>query len=226
MLVSDQEGIGKYELTAKLSSEQRKSFEEKSRLRIYEKGQTIYSENYRATDLFVIDRGIVKSVKEGTNGTESIIKLATDRELIGLESIMPDNKYCSTAKALIETTVLVIPGSYIHELSHKNNAVCEFMLMKFNTQLVTLNERILEFANHPPRIRMAKWLIQLDDAYGKEEGIKILREDLASLLGTARETATRILSEFRMAQLIEIQNKKIFVINKKGLLRLIHEFEN
>jgi len=69
-------------------------------------------------------------------------------------------------------------------------------------------------------------LLQLGDSYGVDGGdrqrldIALTREEIAGLVGTATETVIRLLSEFKKDKLIDLQGKKIILLNRKGLARL------
>ena len=66
---------------------------------------------------------------------------------------------------------------------------------------------------------MAASLLQLQDIYG-EDPINLSREDLANFVGTATETLIRFLKEFKEEGLIEIQTRKVFILNSTKLHQL------
>jgi CRP-like cAMP-binding protein len=50
--------------------------------------------------------------------------------------------------------------------------------------------------------------------------INISRDDLASIVGTARETAVRILTEFKEAGIVETKGRKIIVHDVNQLIKI------
>ena len=69
------------------------------------------------------------------------------------------------------------------------------------------------------RKRVAEAILLLHDRYSKEgkEDIQILREDLAHIVGTAKESVIRMLTEFKDDGFIEITDGIIRINNRKKL---------
>jgi CRP/FNR family transcriptional regulator len=78
---------------------------------------------------------------------------------------------------------------------------------------------ITDMAQKSVRERMASSLLQLKDIYG-EEPINLSREDLANYVGTATETLIRFLKEFKEEGLINIQTRKVFIIDSAKLHKI------
>ena len=76
------------------------------------------------------------------------------------------------------------------------------------------------------RERLAFVLLQLADSYGIEGGggqkidLILSREEIAGIVGTATESVIRLLSEFKKDKLIELDGKRIIILDKRGLARL------
>jgi CRP-like cAMP-binding protein len=72
------------------------------------------------------------------------------------------------------------------------------------------------------RERTAEALIDLQENHSEPDSdeIRISREDLASIVGTATESLIRTLSEFKTDGLIEIDGRKVKIINKVSLKKL------
>ena len=54
--------------------------------------------------------------------------------------------------------------------------------------------------------------------------ISLTREELANIVGTATESVIRLLSEFKTDKLIELNGRKIKILNKKGLEKISNVF--
>jgi CRP/FNR family transcriptional regulator, polysaccharide utilization system transcription regulator len=71
---------------------------------------------------------------------------------------------------------------------------------------------------------MAEALLFLKEIYGVEADgetltVSLSREEIATLVGTATETAIRLLSEFKSGKMVEFVGKKIKIIDQKELLK-------
>ncbi|MCB0778324.1 MAG: winged helix-turn-helix domain-containing protein, partial [Flavobacteriales bacterium] len=74
------------------------------------------------------------------------------------------------------------------------------------------------------RQRVAQALLRLRDRFSGDDpghlGVRISREDLATIVGTATESLIRTLSDLRGEGLIEVQGRDIRIRDGKGLEKL------
>ena len=83
-------------------------------------------------------------------------------------------------------------------------------------------EREVQFLNlayYSVRKRVADAILLLDERYRQEgkDDIRILREDLAHIVGTAKESVIRMLTEFKEDDYIEIKDGLIRIVDKNKL---------
>lgn len=83
------------------------------------------------------------------------------------------------------------------------------------------DDHLVAMAQKPVKQRLAETLIYLYDTFGtnpdKSLNVKLSREEIASMVGTATESCIRILSEFNKSGIIELSGKKIIIPNRKKL---------
>ena len=91
-------------------------------------------------------------------------------------------------------------------------------------ELGEANAYITDIAQKTVRERLAEILIHLKDDFGLDENnilqISLTREELASIVGTATESVIRLLSEFKHDKLIELNGRKIKILDEAGLVRI------
>jgi CRP-like cAMP-binding protein len=97
------------------------------------------------------------------------------------------------------------------------------MLQIVSRELREANDYITDIAQKSVRERLAEVLLLLRDNFDTDRQdmlqISLTREELANMVGTATESVIRLLSEFRADQLIELQGRKIKILNVQGLRR-------
>ena len=86
-------------------------------------------------------------------------------------------------------------------------------------QVVRLNEQLLEALYVPVDKRILRRLLALRDICGVEDGVALpfTQEDLASMAGTTRPTANRVLTRLRDDGLIELGRGRITVVDRAAL---------
>lgn len=192
------------------------------------KGKTIYVEGSRPGKVFCIKEGVVKIYKTGNYGKEQIIRFATSGEFFGLRAVIGDNDYTSTAVAVEDSVICGITRYDFNELLSKYPKFSNSIITYLSGKLEEANNKITSIAQKPGRELLAETLITLDRIYkedsvatGKKHTvIKLMRQDIANLTGTATETTIRLLSEFKHDKLISIKGREITLLNIEAIRRI------
>jgi CRP/FNR family transcriptional regulator len=193
--------------------------------RVYHKGEMIFFVNDRPAGLYCIRHGNVKVYKVGGDGREQIIRLVGAGEILGYRSLIAGTPYSSFAMPIEETHICFIPRSELMSLLTTDAAFSMRMMGLLSNELRSAEERIVEIAQKPVRERLAETLVVLLEKYGVEAdgeslGIRLTREELANIVGTATESVIRLLSEFNRDGLIEIRGRKLRIVDREGLLAM------
>jgi CRP-like cAMP-binding protein len=190
----------------------------------FKRGIIIYREGSRINGCYCIRSGIIKVYKTGIDGKEQIIRFAQAGDIIGFRSVLSNELACTTAHVLEDAVTCFIPHDTLIYLV-KNNGNFSMELMQITCkELGEANAYITDIAQKTVRERLAEILIHLKDDFGLDENkilqISLTREELASIVGTATESVIRLLSEFKQDQLIELNGRKIKILDEAGLVRI------
>ena len=194
----------------------------------YKRGEIIYHEGSRINGFYCINSGIIKVYKTGIDGKEQIIRFAKQGDVIGYRSVLSNELACTTAK-IIEDAVLCYISSDILFSLVKNNGNFSMEIMKLTCkELGEANAYITDIAQKTVRERLAEVLIHLKDNFGLDDDqmlqISLTREELANIVGTATESVIRLLSEFKNDGLIELNGRKIKILNSRSLTKIGNNF--
>jgi CRP-like cAMP-binding protein len=190
----------------------------------YKKGTYIYHEGNRITGCYLVMNGILKIFKTGIDGKEQIIRFAKPFDIIGFRSVLSGELACTTAKTLEDCTLCYIPQESLFYLV-KNNGNFSLELLQLSCrELGEANEYITDIAQKTVRERLAEILIHLKENFGLDKEnilqISLTREELANIVGTATESVIRLLSEFKSDNVLEINGRKIKILNYKALIKI------
>ncbi len=196
--------------------------------RRFKKGETLYHEGRRINGVYCINSGIVKIFKTGFDGKEQILMFARKGDIIGYRSVLANELACTTAKMIEDGLLCFIPADLLLEFV-KNNTSFSYEIMKMACkELGSANQYITDLAQKSVRERLAEILLHLADKFGINEdnllNIILTREELANIVGTATESVIRLLSEFKHSGLIELQGRKIRILDKEGLKHISNAF--
>lgn len=200
-----------YEELKKLSLERR--------VKHFKKRESLFEEGDYPRYLYFINSGKVKIFKTNEDGKEYIIDIVLDGDFIGYNDLIREQKYAESATALEDTDVSLIPREDFISLLHANRDVASQLIKMLANNVTDKEEQLLNLAYHSVRKRVANAILLLSDKEGDTE-INILRDDLARIVGTAKESVIRMLTEFKEDGYIEISDGAIVIKNRTKLENL------
>ena len=192
----------------------------------YAKGQVIFREGAYPTGIFFLREGKVKKFKTDKQGKEHIIYVANSGEMIGYHALLAEERYPDAAATLEESLISFIPRQDFLSVLSTSKVLSQRLLKTLSHEFSVFVNSVASFAQRSVRERFAMQLILLREKYkkdftpGMEVEIDISRDDLASLVGTARENIVRILKEFKEDEILETRGRKILIKNVDKLLKI------
>ncbi|WP_426429848.1 Crp/Fnr family transcriptional regulator [Winogradskyella sp. HB-48] len=189
--------------------------------KFYKKGQVIFEEGETLNGVYCVRDGVCKLTKLSENGKDQVVKLVVKGDLLGKRSLVTDEKTNLSAIALNDMEMCFIPKSEIIDDLSKNPKFTMDVLREMANDLKESDESLVNMAQKSVKRRMAEILMYIHDNFGTDnEGylsIVLSREDYASIVGTATESAIRILSQFKKEDLISTKGKHIMIEDYNGL---------
>jgi len=195
----------------------------------YKKGDAIFEEGKSIGGIYCLREGKCKLSRLNGNGKEQIVRFIKGGDLIGYRSLFSDEPVALTASALEDMTACYIPRDEIMHLIENNNNFAKSMLREVCNVLRTTNDSLAKMAQKSVKERLAGSLLDLEEVFGTNNDgtidLKLSREEIASYIGTATESAIRLISEFKKEGLIAIKGKKIMVLDKDRLRHIAEGFK-
>lgn len=196
--------------------------------RQYKRGDILYQEGNRISGFYCINSGIIKVYKTGFDGKEQIIRFAKSGDIIAYRSVLSNEVACTSAKVIEDCQVCFISSEILTSLIKTNPAYALELMKLACHELGEANSFITDIAQKTVRERVAEILLLLADDFGLDEQnflrISLTRQELANIVGTATESVIRLLSEFKSDKLVELNGRKIKLINLKGLEKISNVF--
>jgi CRP-like cAMP-binding protein len=188
------------------------------------RGDIIYHEGNRVSGIYCVNKGIIKHFKTGIDGKEQIVRFSKPGDIFGFRSLLSDEPACTTAKVIEDAGLCFIPSEQFIKLINENAAFSMAIMKMSCHELGDANQYILDIAQKNVRERLAEILALLHKNFGETPdgylNISLTREELASFVGTATESVIRLLSEFKSDKLIEINRRKIKIIDIQKIKKI------
>ncbi|MCB0712710.1 MAG: Crp/Fnr family transcriptional regulator [Ignavibacteriae bacterium] len=192
--------------------------------RRYKRGEFLYLEGEPAAGLYCVHSGKIKVFKTGQDGREQILRLAKPGDALGYRSLLDGGKHSSSSQALEETHVCFISKQMFYSLvaSGPNFTLRLFEIL--SDELDNTEQRVVEMAQKSVLERVAETILLLQNTYGLKEdnrtlNVRITREDIANIVGSATESVIRNLTHLKDQGMIEIRGRDIQVLDSSALVR-------
>ncbi|WP_156308628.1 response regulator [Sphingobacterium endophyticum] len=183
------------------------------------KKQTIYEAGDTPVYVYYIKKGKVRSFLNYKDGRELSTNIFVEGQFFGLESVLLNIKYGDNSATLEDAEVALIHKDNFFELLYKKPGIASKLIKVLSQNIREKEEQMLGFAYDSVRKRVANALVNVaekSDSEADEVTIKISRDDLAALAGTANETISRMLADFKDEKLLTKEGNaiKIFSVNR------------
>lgn len=186
----------------------------------YGKGATIFFEGDLSIGFYMVGQGKVKIFKVSPAGKEHILHIFGPGEPFGEVPVFHGHPFPATAEAIVKTKTIFFPRKDFVDLVEKNPSIALNMLAVLSFRLRRFASQIENLSLKEVPARLAGYLLYLKE---EQKGSDLLELDiskgqLASLLGTIPETLSRIFAKMSDEGLIEVDGRKIKLLDIEGLL--------
>ncbi len=204
-----------------LSKEELKRVSDSKTTKFIKKGETIFDEGEKLNGVFCVRNGVSKLSKLSCNGKDQIVKLATKGEILGQRSVIVDETTNLSAVAVSDMEVCFIPKDGILDSIQKNPNFTSEMLRHMAHELKEADDVIVNMSQKPVKQRLVEVILYLYNTFGvdNEEYLSVIlsREDIANVVGTATESAIRLISQLKKENLISTKGKRIKIESMDGM---------
>lgn len=181
----------------------------KKKQHIYEAGDTPYF-------IYYLLKGKIRSFLLYQDGRELSTGIHVSDSFFGYGALLLNEQYTDNAEALEDCEVALIPKDRFFELLYNKPAVANKFITLLSDNIREKEEQMLGFAYDTVRKRVANALINIAEKSARLDGceeiiIRISRDDLAALAGTANETISRMLADFKEEKLIAKTGNAIII---------------
>ena len=200
-----------------------KDFDDIRSSAIYPEGALLFLEKQDPRSVFVLCAGEVKLSISSSNGKTLILRIAKAGEVLGLMSTLSDIPYEVTAETIRPCQVAYVRRADFLRFIAKHSEVYEGMVRQLASvyKRACRQLRTVGLSASAPE-KLARLLL---DWAGNEKGteksstvkLPLTHEEIASLIGTTRETVTRTLSDFRNKHLVELRGSSLMISNRPAL---------
>ncbi|MDR5658680.1 Crp/Fnr family transcriptional regulator [Serpentinicella sp. ANB-PHB4] len=187
------------------------------------KGTTIFFEGDLGEAVYFLKSGKVKIYKTTLDGREHIFNIVGSGDVFAEVTLFNNIPYPASTEVIEDAEVGVIKNRDLEKLIKENAEIALEIIKVFSKKLFESQQKVKELALGDTYARTAQTILKLSKENGikTSEGIElkldISRQELANMIGTARETVSRALSQFKKEGSIDLKGKKMTIKNMEKL---------
>src|SRR5215813_161531 len=200
------------------------SFEAARSNSIYPKGSILFVEGQPSRGVYLICKGRAKLSTCSSDGRILITRIAEAGEVLGASATISGKPYEVTAETLSPCQIAFIRDKQFLQLLEQNPEVCLRLAQHLSNNYYTAHEQVRSLGlSHSAGERLARLLLSWAAQSGVEieKGIRIkltlTHEEIAQLIGTSRETVTRLFSSLKGKQIVEVRGSTLVIRDKAAL---------
>lgn len=186
---------------------------------VYPKGAILFVEGQPSRGIFLLCTGSAKLTATSGRGGAVIVRVADTGEVLGLSAVMSDAAYEVSAETLEPSEVSFLPREDFHRFLQRNGEVSLRVARHLSMELRRAYHQVIRIALGPnARAKLAGLLLDWASYHARPAArggvcfhLRLTHEEIGELIGSSRETVTRLLNGLRRQGLIQTQGTLVTV---------------
>ena len=190
---------------------------------VHGRGKVLFTEGEAARGVHILRTGRAKISISSSEGRIVIPRVAQPGDVLGLNSVLRSSSYDATVETLEPCRTDFIPRSQLLELIEKSHEGARAILKILSHELTELTERTKSLLlPQTAGARLARLLLEWSTKSVRIDRV-FTHEEIAQMIGSSRETVTRLLATMTRRKVIEITSGSILIRDSAALERMMNK---
>jgi len=187
----------------------------------FKAGEMMFKQGTPSPHFLCLTTGLAKLYIEGY-GKNLILSLAKPVEYILGPGIFVDNRHHYSASAVEDSTACLVDVNTFKQIMHLNLEFNDEFIRRISIMTIFNFEQFISLTQKQMNGRIADALFYLSEQiYGSNPfEMSISRQDLADLSGMSKESAIRILKEFKDEGILAVDGNSLHILNPSQLKKI------
>jgi CRP/FNR family transcriptional regulator len=184
----------------------------------YPKGALLFVEGEQPRGVFVLCRGQAKLTTTSSDGRTLIVKIASPGEILGVSAAILGRAYEVSAETVEASQVSFIRREDFLRFLNAYPEACMHTAQQLSEKYESAQREIRSLGlAHTTSEKLARLLLSWsatgeETPQGTRLQVLLTHEEIGQMIGTTRETVTRLLSEFKRKKLISMKGSSLFLL--------------
>ncbi len=194
---------------------------------VYPKGAMLFIEGQQPRGVFVLCAGKVKLSTSSREGKTIITKISDSGDILGLNAVISSRPYEVTAEMMEPGQANFIPRDSFLLMLKDSPEVAVKVAQQLSRNYYTAYEEIRTLGlSASPSEKFAKLLLSWSTKSAQDDGsshvkLTLTHEEIAEIIGTTRETVSRLFSEFKRKQLMQLKGATLVIRSRFALEKIV-----
>jgi CRP/FNR family transcriptional regulator len=195
---------------------------------VYPKGSLLFVEGEQPRGVFILCSGRAKLTTSSTEGKTLIVKIAEPGEVLGASATILGKPYEVSAETLEPAQLNFIKRDEFLKFLGTHAEACMHTAQQLSEKYHSAQREIRSLGlsqttGEKLATLLLDWCDRNGEATAKGVRLKVLltHEEIAQMIGTTRETVTRLLSDFKKKKIIDVKGSTVFVLAKQNLEHMV-----
>jgi len=184
------------------------------------RGKIFYMPEDTSEVLFLLKEGRVQLYRISPEGKKLVIGTVGPGAVFGEMALIGQGMHNTFAEATEDCVLIVMSREDVERLLITKPRVALRIFEAMGNRLKETEARLEAIAFKGIPARLAALLLQLADERQSDTIQGLTHQDLGERIGTYRETTTQTLNAFKASGLIDIERKRIRLLDREGLERI------
>jgi CRP/FNR family transcriptional regulator len=195
---------------------------------VYPKSAMLFVEGQQPRGVFVLCAGKAKLFTSSSDGKTIITKISEAGDLLGLNATISNRPYEVTAEMMEPGQASFIARDALLQFLREYGEVALRVAEQLSRNYYTAYEEIRTLGlTSSPAEKFAKLLLSwspntessTEPAHLK---LTLTHEEIAEMIGTTRETVSRLFSDFKKKELVQLKGSTLIIRNKPALKKIVN----
>ena len=195
---------------------------------VYPAGSVLFSQGEQPRGVFMLCRGKAKLTTASSTGKTLIARVAEEGEVLGLSGSIAGMPYRLTAETVEPAQIKFIKREDFLSFLHEHGEACFQAAQQLAQECHASADHVRSLGlSHSAAEKLAHLLLSWVEDSGKstDAGVRLklmmTHQEISQMIGTSRETVTRLLGEFRDKGIISIKGSTLLVHETRALQAMV-----
>lgn len=185
--------------------------------RTLDRGEALYRQGEQFHALYVVRSGSLRTFVEDASGNAQVLGFHLPGEIVGVDALANDH-HASQAEALERASICELPYDRLNQLLTQMPSLQRQLMRVISREVAEEHQHMVMMGRQPAQERMAIFLHSLSDRYARLQrddstlNLSMSRYDIASYLGLAVETVSRLFTRMEEAGILTVSRKAVTIL--------------